>query len=46
MKMEKKSLVELYVTPESTCIEIQSEGVLCGSVPPGGSEDGILGDDL
>ena len=44
--MSNKTVKELYATPELECLEIIVEGVLCGSVPPGGSEDGILGDDL
>ena len=35
-----------YETPEVTTVEVLNEGVLCGSVPPGGSEDGSFGEDL
>jgi hypothetical protein len=37
---------ERYETPEVTTVEMLNEGVLCGSVPPGGSEDGSFGEDL
>ena len=37
---------ELYCTPEIVLVEICTEGVLCNSVKPGESEDGIFGDDL
>ena len=37
---------ERYETPEVTTVEMLNEGVLCGSVPPGGSEDGSWGEDL
>lgn len=43
----KMSLVnDRYETPEVTTVEVLNEGVLCGSVPPGGSEDGSWGEDL
>lgn len=37
---------ECYVSPKVKTIELFDEGLLCGSVPPGGSEDGEWGEDL
>lgn len=38
---------KVYLTPQSHCVEIVSEGVICHSqLKPGESEDGFWGDDL
>ena len=38
--MSKISVKESYVTPEVFSLEMNLEGVLCGSVPSGGVEGG------
>lgn len=38
--MSKTSVKESYVTPEVFSLEMNLEGVLCGSVPSGGTESG------
>lgn len=48
MIMKKENFV-VYVTPESICIDVEMEGVLCGSPGnpgAGGGEDMEEGDDL
>ena len=45
--MKDMSLIEKrYETPAVAIIEVLNEDVLCGSVPPGGSEDGSFGENL
>jgi hypothetical protein len=44
--MSKVSVKESYVTPEVFSLEMNLEGVLCGSDDPGTGEDGNLGDEL
>ena len=48
MIMKKENFVE-YVAPKSICIDVEMEGVLCGSPSDpgaGGGEDMEEGDDL
>lgn len=35
-----------YEEPRVELFGIMAEGVICGSVPPGGGENGNLGDEL
>lgn len=41
-KFEKVEIKETYVAPLCECIEISSEGILCGSIPSHTNE-GVFG---
>lgn len=44
--MNMSFISESYQTPQVECISLHSVSVLCQSLEPGESEDGILGDEL